>query len=663
MPRRSCGPSFALAILLCLPVASPAWPGDEAASGVFDPVISWGLSAITDWDTAPVFLDVARTMRPFFAFGTDWKTMSHDALRAGGYLDAQGYPTGIPPGSKGIRTVWAWGDAGPMNDHRKGTYVLTYQGTATITAGGAARALETGPGRIVMENPTGGTFWLDITAIDPADHPRAFSLLRSDHVALAEAGAVFDPVWLSLVSDARELRFMDWQRTNDMPATGWNGRPRPEDATYAARGVPLEVMIRLANEAGVDPWFTMRHDAGADDVRAFATLVRDRLDPRLKVHVEYSNETWNGAFPQFDWLRRQAVADWGPAIADDWDAIFDYQTKRATETARVWQEVFGATAPTRLVNILGTQLGNAWLTERQLTAEEWRAREPDRYIPPADTFQEVAATTYFGASVVLDPDRRARVLEFGPDGQEAANRWLHDLLARPGDLDSVPETLVRLSEQKALVNAAGLRLVAYEGGQHLHHSFAVDGLSDAEAEALSATLARFVRSDAMGDLYARLGDGWRRIGDGPFMQFTEMGSPSRWGSWGLLSQPGDRTARSDMILRWQAEGGSWWGEGGGPQYLQGITRAGTAGNDRMGGTDEEDFLAGLAGDDHFAASPGADGISGGDGTDSYDLPLGPSSYRVETAGSVTTVSGPDGRATLRGIERITFGDGSARMID
>ncbi|MEY4696476.1 MAG: hypothetical protein RIT14_904, partial [Pseudomonadota bacterium] len=278
-PRPSHARAAALILLLGLaPQAANLQPGGAtppapAALGQADPVVSWGLAEVADWTTAPVFLDLARTMRPFFGFGAEWETVSNADLRARGLMDRDGYPTAIPPGATGLRTGWDWPQpfGGPA---RAGRYILTHAGRGTIRLSGAAVLRSATPGRIVFDNPTGGAVWIDITAIAPGDHPRAFSVLRADHVALARAGAVFDPDWLALIADARELRFMDWQRTNAPRHPRWSDRPRLSDATYADRGIPLELMIRLANEIGADPWFNLPHDAPPSDIRAFARLVR-----------------------------------------------------------------------------------------------------------------------------------------------------------------------------------------------------------------------------------------------------------------------------------------------------------------------------------------------------------------------------------------------------
>jgi hypothetical protein len=73
---------------------------------------------------------------------------------------------------------------------------------------------------------------------------------------------------------------MDWGATNVSPIVEWADRSHVADVTYATpAGVPIEVMIDLANTLHVDPWFCIPHQASDDYVRRFATLVRDRLDP------------------------------------------------------------------------------------------------------------------------------------------------------------------------------------------------------------------------------------------------------------------------------------------------------------------------------------------------------------------------------------------------
>ena len=91
---------------------------------------------------------------------------------------------------------------------------------------------------------------------------------------------------------------MDWQRTNDSAIVEWTDRPTLRDHSQAIEGVALEYMIRLCNRLSVEPWFCMPHAASDDFVRRFAQMVKADLSPALRVHIEYSNECWNGRFAQ-----------------------------------------------------------------------------------------------------------------------------------------------------------------------------------------------------------------------------------------------------------------------------------------------------------------------------------------------------------------------------
>ena len=102
------------------------------------------------------------------------------------------------------------------------------------------------------------------------------------------------------------FRFMDWMDTNGSRQREWADRPKLEDATWSSKGVPVEVMVELCNRLKVNPWFCMPHQATDDYARQFAALVKRELDPTLRVHVEYSNEVWNGIFEQHRLAEEQA---------------------------------------------------------------------------------------------------------------------------------------------------------------------------------------------------------------------------------------------------------------------------------------------------------------------------------------------------------------------
>ncbi|NJN99194.1 MAG: hypothetical protein HC875_36435, partial [Anaerolineales bacterium] len=67
-------------------------------------------------------------------------------------------------------------------------------------------------------------------------------------------------------------------------------------------------LIRLANDTGAEPWFTLPHQADDDYVRRFAQMVHADLRADLRAWMEYSNEVWNFSFQQAHWAEEQARA-------------------------------------------------------------------------------------------------------------------------------------------------------------------------------------------------------------------------------------------------------------------------------------------------------------------------------------------------------------------
>jgi len=532
-----------------------------AATGLSDPVLSYGLTGISDWSTQMAFLDLMKMSRPWIGHESgQWGGMTRAELAAGGYLDADGWPTSIPPELGAIGTIWDWG--GSASDpaaaaSRAGIYVLTYEGEGALHMAGNVRVLSSEPGRMVVQNLAGGTMMLSISATDPGgtgDYIRNISLVRQEHEALHAAGQIFNPDWLAVVEDARELRFMDWMAVNGVTAAHWDDRPQVDNVTWSG-GVPVEVMVDLANQTGTEPWFTI--PAGADEayIRNFATYVRDHLEPGLQVHVEYSNEMWNWAFGQTKWLGAQAKAEWGTSDKAAW---LDYAAMMATKAALIWDDVFGGAADQRLDHVLGTQTANAWIANRLLTAPLWQAADPGGYVSPASVFDSLAVTTYFGGATMGAADLRAELLAVLATPGADATAWLAARLMDPDYAGSIPQVVGWWAANKAVAAQYGLDLVAYEGGQHVLHSFAVAGLTPEDLAVLTTFLTGFVRSQAMAELYHTLWTAWAAVSDGPFMQFGDVAAASKSGAWGLFSALGDQNPRADLLMELNARTAPWF---------------------------------------------------------------------------------------------------------
>ena len=627
--------------------------------GLTDPTLALGLTGISDWGSGRPFIDQMLTARPWFgAAEGDWETMKTDALIAGGYVDDEGWVTRMPPGIAAIRTIWAYPKASASE--RAGTFILTYEGEGRITLGGDARRLDARPGRITFTTE-GGAFWMDLSDLDPRGIGRPIrniSIVQDRHIPLHEAGVIFRPEWIDLVKDARLIRLMDWAQTNG--STIGPGDPALIEARGLWRmkrqGVPISLMVELANLIGADPWFNMPHRADDAHVRAIAEYVEANLNPALTVHVEYSNEVWNEAFPQGRWVREEAAALWG--IPYSHEGGYALTAREATRDALIWDDAFGADAPSRLVNVLPTQTVNTWGTGLLLDPKIWADAEPDAYLPPSATFDALALTSYFGGAILSQEVTRTELVTRIQADPADARRWLTDRLSDPTAPDTPGSNRAFLTEQKALAARHGLALLAYEGGQHLHHAWAVPGLTEADIETVTDFMIAYVRGPEMAALTAQNWDMWQDIGDGPYMHFGDSGVGGKWGSFSLVDAPGILNPTAGLLLDRNRTTPAWWGDPGGSHYQQGRRVNGTEGDNALAGTIKGDVILAGPGDDLIHPGPGLDHIHGGDGTDTVLLPDPAASITYAADGPRVIASGPSGRWHLFSIERLRFPDGT-----
>ena len=640
-----------------------ACPAETRPVGVADPTLAFGLSGVSDSSVAMPFLDLMKMSRALRANApANGKPMLNDALQAGGYLDAHGWPKEIPPGMASVGTVWDWAgsNTSPLAAaSRAGVYVLTYGGEGTLQLGGDVKILSSEDGRIVFQNKRGGTMMLNILQTDPGNYVHDITIVPQQYEALHDAGEMFNPEWLALIQDARELRFMDWMHTNDVVQGNWADRPHIDDVSWGSKaGVPVEVMVQLANQTGAEPWFNMPAQASAEYVREFATYVKDHLNPGLKVHVEFANEVWNGALKSFHVMDEMSKADWGVS------APYDYYAKLATQSALIWDDVFGADADARVDNVLGGQTANADVATRILNATVWAAQDPGHFVLPGSVFDSLAITTYFGGSTMGHRDNRTELLDVLKTSSAAeATAWLAAKLIDPDYDSSIPQIEQQWLANKAVADLFGLDLVAYEGGQHVLHSYGVNGIDPADLQVLTAFLSGFVRSREMADLYHTLWVAWAKVGNGPFMQFGDVAAASKFGSWGLFAALGDATPRAALLMDLNAQSTSWFGKGGGAQYQQGVIKiAGDTGG-TLTGTDKDDFLIGGAGNDTLIAGKGHDAVSGGKGQDTLVLSGAPGDYTLTAENNGYRLTGPDINDGLSGIEMFKFDGGLGKSLE
>ena len=544
---------------------SPPPPPPPAFAPITNQHLALGLAGVNDWSVQQPFLDIMKTARPWVGhLPGQWGGWGHDDLAAKGYLDAQGWPKALPPELTGISTLILTdlpADAAGV----AGRYVLGWSGKGSLKLEGRAVIVRAEPGRILFDyTPGHGQVLLTITATDPADPLRGITVLREDRVAAHAGGQIFNPDWLARIRGVRGLRLMDWMATNNATLARAADRPRPTDYTYARNGVPIEVMLALANDLNADPWFTIPHLAEDALVRDLAEAAFAGLNPGMRAHVEFSNEVWNWQFAQAAWADRRARARWNQP-----DAWVQFYALRAAEVADIWAGAFAA-APERLVRVISVQTGWLGLEQQILDAPLVLAEGRN----PADSFDAYAVAGYFSAQ--LGSDAKAGAVKdwlaqsqaaatgaataLGLTGAEAeahiaAHRFdlattlaaqeLRDGAVTGDAADSLSQMLAEVLPYHASVAAdRGLKLVMYEGGSH------VVGLgAQLEDAALTEFFIHLNYSPEMGALYDALLAGWRLQSDAPFNAFVDTFTPGKWGSWGGLRHLGDDNPRWQALAR------------------------------------------------------------------------------------------------------------------
>lgn len=511
--------------------AANSFPNSTSPLGV-------GLSGIADWSTELPFLDAFKSSRQWFTqcVSTDpgcqgeFDTQEAHLLN----LDENGWIKSLPNPSeppKYTRASTFLFLVGTPNLYPAGKYVVLYDGEGTIEYKfDATKKTELStPGRDVIEvDAKGNGILLTITSTDPKKNG---NYIRNIRVIQAEyeknfKNEIFNPLFLEKIKNFKVLRFMDWMGTNGSEQQEWSRRPIPTNASYADRGnVPIEIMVALANKVKAEPWFNMPHKATDEYISKFAQLVKEQLDPNLKVYVEFSNEVWNGSFQQWHYASEQGKARWGQ---DKADAYMQWYGMRTAQMCDIWKSVFGS-QKNRVVCVLATQRAWKGLENSALDCSYWVA-EGNK--PCYQHGIDVYAIAAYASGNLGSPESASQVeswLQESDGGFSKAFQQLKEGGLLGGFKDSLPDAYEDFIYHADVAKKKDLKLVAYEGGQH------IIGVGEVvNNERLTNFFITINSRPEMYDFYTQLLSNWKKAGGTLFMQYVDIGGASKWGSWGAL---------------------------------------------------------------------------------------------------------------------------------
>lgn len=517
---------------------APLQPMEGSGLSTQPPRLGTNLRTLDDWSSQRPFLDLFKQARAWFTqcdntrdadCGGRWYTNEEDRLD----LDERGWVRSLPapaePGFSIAATLLDLPDSFPA-----GRYLLLYEGEGVIRYRLGARRLdaESSPGRDVLDiDVSRGAIHLQILATDPSgtgNYLRNLRLIREADESLAGTER-FNPDFLIRTEPFQALRLMEWMKINGSPISRWADRPLPDDATWTGPGgVPVEIMLMLANRLGKPVWLNVPHQADDDYVRRFAELTRDQLDPALSVYLEYSNEVWNGLFSQQAWIREQAKALWPGSSRSDFTKVINWFGKRTAEVCEIWKETFAGQSE-RVICVMGAQAANDWTARQALACPLWTAGAPCQ----DHGIDAIAIAPYFGG-YLGKPDYQSE-LEDWTYTSDGGLDLLFEELSTGGQLGGGPDgggllqTWQWIDRYARLAADSGLELLAYEGGQHLV------GVRGVESNPrITELFVGMNRDPRMAELYRDYLLAWEDSGSGAMMHFSDISTPGPYGSWGAL---------------------------------------------------------------------------------------------------------------------------------
>jgi hypothetical protein len=359
------------------------------------------------------------------------------------------------------------------------------------------------------EGPATPWGMLEMTSVSATDPVRNMDCREAD----ANPNTIYNPDYVAAIAKYNTVRFVKWNHVELNFTPTIDNRTKPGMASYVGQrdGVAIEYMIGIANEAKVNPWFNIHWKGSKEWVRKFAELVRDNLDPSLKVYVELSNEVWNSYYSVHAQARTEGVA--AGLSTDSGVALLYRQAQKHAEVMDIWSDVFKGQEH-RLVRVLGAQHVNPWVGSTMMA--------------------------YKDTATKVDALATAPYLEFELD-KVTVN--LSDL---SGIFTSLRSTLdARLTaamQNKAVADKYGKRYITYEAGQSIYSS--------------NATLNKAINRDPrMGQLYTRYLAFWQQyVGDLTNL-YASVYNPTEFGAWGLQeydNQPMTEAPKAMAVSRFLA---------------------------------------------------------------------------------------------------------------
>jgi len=450
------------------------------------------LATVQYWDGSRPFMNMI--------YGGSWQMAGANGAEdlPKQYLDANGWIKSLPAGYRAYRGI-SFPTAG-------GNFICRFQGNGNLIVGGdGVTNLNMGSGQttftLAAGYPSAPLTYLQYY-VDPNNYIRNIDCRE----ASAPTTGTFSPEFMSTINGFKVLRFVKWTPSVEgnsglmtafpTPTITWATRNKPGDGDYIQNdGVPVEVMVDLANQAGASPWFNVPWNADDDYITRFATYVRDNLAPGQQVYVETSNEVWNAGYPVYHQAAAEGLQEGLPnSVGGQFQQVAERYGEKTKHVMQIWSNVF-AGQMNRLVRVYAWQTVNSGYGEGGL----------QNALPNVDAY---ATAPYFAFT---QSEYTGQTLD------QIMNTVLPAKIA---------EQFQFAQTNKAIAQKYNLRFVTYEAGQHVVLPNNVDLEKQIE------------RDPRMYDLYKSYISTWQSQFGDLMTLFAMTGPISNYGGWGMTEYNG-----------------------------------------------------------------------------------------------------------------------------
>ena len=261
-------------------------------------------------------------------------------------MNADNYP--LAPASAGAR----------LDSYPDGDYQLSYQGTGTVTFSGigylagpvTTNSNGVSTGTVVIDHDlSAGSFLngtlllMTVTGVSPTATISNFHLYSPGYGS--NPTQMFTNSFLQSLKPFSTIRFENWNNTIDSTVSTWQQRALPTSfSSTGTMGVPYEDIIELANEAQKDMWINIPALATPNYVQNLAQLIYNNLDPNLNVYVEYSDETWNAAWTEYNQALQLAGTNPLVTATSTSGKIEQESAYQIVSIGQTFNQVFGASS-------------------------------------------------------------------------------------------------------------------------------------------------------------------------------------------------------------------------------------------------------------------------------------------------------------------------------